>query len=66
MKVINKFDASVWFLDYIQLRALELSDLQLEALKLSGDAGIESPRLYNLGLMYSSVENMLLESNSGA
>ena len=56
MKVINKFDASVWFLDYIQLRALELS----------GEEVLDSSRLFNLGLMYSSVENMLLESNSGA
>ena len=52
----NKLDASVWFLDYLQLRALELS----------GESGLESGRLYNMGLMYSRVENMLLENNSRA
>ena len=56
MLVDNKFDASLWFLDYLQLRALELS----------GETGLESPMLYNLGLMYSRVENMLSESNSQA
>ena len=56
MLVDNKLDASVWFLDYLQLRALELS----------GETGLESPMLYNLGLMYSRVENMLSESNSQA
>jgi len=56
MLVDNKLDASVWFLDYLQLRAMELS----------GETGLESDRLYNLGLMYSRVENMLLESNSRA
>jgi hypothetical protein len=56
MLVDNKLDASVWFLDYLQLRAMELS----------GESGLESDRLYDLGLMYSRVENMLLESNSRA
>jgi hypothetical protein len=56
MRVINKFDATVWFLDYLQLKALELS----------GETGFESSELYNLGLMYSRVENMLLENNCEA
>jgi len=45
---MSKAEASVWFLDYLQLRAMELS----------GESGLESPRLYNMGLMYSRVENM--------
>ena len=53
---MSKTEASLWFLDYLQLRAFELS----------GESGLESGRLYNLGLMYSRVENMLLENNSRA
>ena len=52
---MSKTEASVWFLDYLQLRAMELSE----------ESGLESPTLYNMGLMYSHVENMLLENNIG-